>query len=300
LTRETYVVHVTKECNCDCKYCYEQDKTSIYTWDEIESVLNDIAKYRTSDSFTIEFLGGEPMTKWDYIVNTVDYFHKLKTVEIPNLDVSFCITTNGTIVNKEIIDLINTSEFHIEFAISMDGTKIANMFRRFKNDKSNTYDKVMENIKILKENGIEPIIHITSHPYNIGYLSDSIIHLYKNGINFIDVGTVEGVITIDEEYCKTFIKELHIISDMIHQGYLPNLRIGLFEWLKPYSDIRTYIKDETGKVVAETYGRSGDDISSQTDEYNIIKCNPDDSNISKLIYSIRKNVYDYHNRIQNN
>lgn len=39
---ERYVIHTTKICNMNCTYCYEQDKTSTYTWDEIKGVLDGI------------------------------------------------------------------------------------------------------------------------------------------------------------------------------------------------------------------------------------------------------------------
>ena len=41
---ETYVIHTTKKCNADCLYCYEQDKTSLYTWPEIERVLEELLR----------------------------------------------------------------------------------------------------------------------------------------------------------------------------------------------------------------------------------------------------------------
>ena len=41
---ETYVIHVTKECNMNCLYCYEKDKTSTYTWEEVKTRARASAK----------------------------------------------------------------------------------------------------------------------------------------------------------------------------------------------------------------------------------------------------------------
>jgi sulfatase maturation enzyme AslB (radical SAM superfamily) len=287
---ERYVIHVTKECNCDCVYCYEKDKTSKYTWEEVKELIDKIVKHRTSDEFGIEFLGGEPMLAWDLIKKSYEYLEGTKEVNI----VDYVITTNGTIMNEEIADYLSKNK-KIRFAVSMDGHKWSNQLRVFKDSRKNTYDKVMENINFLKKYGVESSIHITSHPYNIGFLSESIDHLYKQGIKNIDVGTVESTIKIDKEYCDRFIKELDLVSQKIVDGTYPDLHIGLFEWLKPYEDVRSYIKDpKTGKVVAESYGRSGNDIT-HTNDYEVVRCEYKDD-ISEMIYHIRKTVYDNHQR----
>lgn len=292
MVNETYVLHVTKLCNCDCAYCYEKDKTSTYTWEEVKDTLNNIIEYRTSDTFGIEFLGGEPMLAWDYIKNTIHYIKD----NFPNLNVRFTITTNGTIVNDELIDYLNN--YPLQFAISLDGHEFANMLRMFKSNYYNTYKTVMENIKFLQDKGYNPDIHITSHPYNIAYLKDSIVHLYEKGLRNIDVGTVEGVMKIDNLYCDRFIKELDEVSELICNGTLKDLEIGIFNWVKPKEDVRTYVKDREGKVIAESYGRSGEDFTykyPESEGYTVIRCD-NTTEIAKMIYFIRSTVYKNHHK----
>lgn len=287
---ERYVIHVTKECNCDCLYCYEDDKTSIYTWEEVKELIDKIVQYRTSDEFGIEFLGGEPTLRWDLIKKSYEYMENIPDINV----VDYVVTTNGTVMNEEIADYLNKNK-KIRFAVSMDGHKWANQLRVFKESRENTYDKVMGNIKFLKKYGVESSVHIVSHPYNIGFLSESIDHLYKQGIKNVDIGTVEKTIKIDEDYCDRFIKELDIVSQRIVDGTYPDLNIGLFNWLKPYEDVRSYIQDpKTGKVIAESYGRSGEDITHAND-YDVIRCD-NKNEIGEMIYHIRKTVYDNHQR----
>ena len=153
----------------------------------------------------------------------------------------------------------------------------------------------IENINFLKKYGIESTVHMVTHPYNVAMIADSIDYLYKFGIRIIDIGTVESVMKINKEYCDRFIEELDIVSKKIIDGTYSDLHIGLFEWLKPYSDVRSYIKDpETGKTIGESYGRSGNDIT-HTNDYNVIKCKHKDE-ISEMIYHIRKTAYDSHQK----
>ena len=287
---ERYVIHVTKECNLNCLYCYEKDKTSKYTWSEVKSFIDKLLKYRTSDEFGIEFLGGEPMLAWDLVRRSYEYLEKVKDVNV----VDYAITTNGTIMTDKIADYISKNP-KLMFAVSLDGHLHSNQLRVFKESNINSYNKVMENIELLKNYGVESSVHITSHPFNIGFLSDGIFHLYNQGIRFVDVGTVESTMKIDKSYCDRFIQELNIVSQRIIDGTYENLSIGLFNWLKPFEDIRSYIKDpETGKIIAESYGRSGKDIT-HAGEYEVIRCDQKDE-VSEMIYHIRKTVYDNHQK----
>jgi sulfatase maturation enzyme AslB (radical SAM superfamily) len=289
MARETYVLHVTKACNCACKYCYEQDKTSTYTWEEVKETLDNIIKFRTSDSFGIEFLGGEPMMAWDNIRNTVIYV----TNEYPNLDVDFTITTNGTIINNELIDMLKTERVH--FAISMDGHPLANMFRVFKGTGTNTYNTVVRNIEALHKAGIYDLgVHITTHPWNIGYLNSSIDDLYKLGIREFGIGTVESVVPLLPPYIERFNYEMDLLSQRICNGEFEEpISVDLFNWVKPKEDVRSYIRDASGKVVAESYGRSGDDISHQDGLYDINRCD-NETETSNIIYDIRSRAYNTH------
>ncbi|SHN73083.1 radical SAM protein [Desulfitobacterium chlororespirans] len=287
---ERYVMHVTKACNMDCLYCYEEDKSSIYTWEEVREFIDALLKYRTSDEFGIEFLGGEPVLAWNLIRQSYEYLEANTKVNVSD----YAITTNGTVLNDEIIDYLAKNK-KLRWAASLDGHRHANQLRTIKNTHENSYDLVVENLKKLQENGIEPSVHMVTHPYNVAYISDSIQHLYNLGFRHIGLGTVEKTIQIDQEYCKRFIEELDLVSQKVINGTYLGLNIGQFNWLKPCDDVRTYIKDPvTGKIIGESYGRSGDDITYKQD-YNVTRCEQRDDTW-EMIHYIRKTVYDNHQK----
>lgn len=286
---ETYVVHVTKQCNMDCVYCYEKDKTSTYSWEEIKDFIDNIIKYRTSDEFTIEFLGGDPMMAWEYIQKSYEYIE----IEKPEVNViSYVITTNGTILPEAVLDYLSKNKKFV-YAISMDGTKTANQLRVMKDGHKNSYDIVVNNINKLQVHNVRYSVHIVCHLYNVHLLYNSICHLYAIGVRHIGVGTIESTMIIDDQYCDRFIEELKKVSLDIKCGVLKYLNIDLFQNLKSYDDVRSYIYDETGKTIGETYGRSGEDITHKS-EYPVNRCTAKNT-ISDMIYYIRKTVYDYHN-----
>ncbi|WP_157950226.1 radical SAM protein [Vallitalea okinawensis] len=289
---ERYVVHVTKKCNLDCKYCYETDKSSLYTWDEVKEVIDNIAKFNKDRIFEIEFLGGEPLLAFDIIKSAVEYIEKLKNVEVHR----YMITTNGTILNPDIDEFLYAYPT-VHIGISLDGNKSMNQLRVFKDTQLNSYDTVIENINILLASGYKDrlSVHIVTHPYNIGYLSKGIKHLYNKGVRIIGIGTVENTLPLTDEYMEVFKREFKEISTDILNDKYPDLRIDLLEYLKPKSDQRHYIKDETGKTIAESYGRTKDDITSQDIYNSYVGKSP----LGEIIYDLREFVYLQNQEIQN-
>jgi len=286
---ETYVLHITKECNMQCLYCYETDKTSTYTWEDIKKLIDEIVKH--NKHFNLEFLGGEPCLRTDLIHDVIEYIKSMGDIIVD----SFAITTNGTIVDIRLIDLLMKNR-NVGWYASIDGNKFMNSLRLTKK-RVNSYDAVIANFKILKEhlNGDthnQLGAHLVTHPYNIGYFNEGITDLYNQGFRNFGIGTVESTMKIDEAYCDEFIKQHAILSDRMKSGELPGISIGLFEGVKSSSDSRHYIRDDTGKVILETYGRANDDIKD-TEQF---KTAPATSSLGTLIYDLRKTVYDYHNK----
>ena len=281
---ERYVIHVTKQCNMDCFYCYEDDKTSTYKLEEILSIADKIAANCKDERFGIEFLGGEPMLNFEAIKEV----YKLLEEKYPNRVSDYAITTNGSILPEEAKEFLKNNP-KVFFAISIDGTPWANQFRYFKGGQS-SWNEVMENLRWCVKN-VTFGIHIVTHPFNVANLYSSVCFMYDEGVRNIGVGTIEKTMDIDDRYCNRFVHEMTNVSKSICSGRLSGLYIDLFENVKPTSDVRTYIKDETGKTIAETYGRSEHDIREADTEYDII---PTTSNMSNVIESLRKCVYDNH------
>jgi len=285
---ETYVIHITKKCNLDCLYCYETDKESEYTKQEIQENIDNLFKDIGDNIVHIEFLGGEPMLRFDLVLFSYNYLESKYKKNIIN----YTITTNGTVLNDDIITFLKNNR--VSFAISMDGTKFSNQLRYFKNTYVNSYDKVVENIKKLKESNITPSIHIVTHPYNVHLLFRNIKHIYLDiGVHSIGIGTIESTMVIDENYCNTFKKQIMLVSDYITKNEITDLGIDLFHEIKPLSDARTYVRDHSGKVVFESYGRIDNSVFNNKNLYEIVKCS-EQTDVSMMIYSIRKFAFDYH------
>ncbi|MGG2085318.1 radical SAM protein [Lysinibacillus pakistanensis] len=287
---ERYVIHTTKICNMDCTYCYEHDKTSTYTWDEIQNILDGILKNNTERRCSIEFLGGEPLIGFSHIKDTVEYMEAAEGFEVDH----YLITTNGTILNDEIMQWLRDNP-KVFISISIDGGHVANMLRIYKTTKKTTLKDVEKNSKfLLEEFGPNRIFaHMVTHPWNVYLTSKSVKYIYNLGFRDITVGIIESTGDITQEYADRLIQEMHKVSNLIKKGEYQDLRIDMFDYVRKEAVGKKYIKDpETGKVLAETYGRAEHDLTHvESDLYMTIQS---ESPRRDLIYQIRDQIFTNH------
>lgn len=287
---ERYVIHVTKACNMNCLYCYEKDKTSTYTWKEIQDLCdNIILNNREGQPYSVEFLGGEPMLAFDHVKRVVEYFNENDPEHIRY----YIITSNGTIVTQELIEFLKEHP-EIMFSASIDGIPEANEQRIMKKDNSNSYDLIMYGIKKLFLNDIptqQIAVHMVTHAFNAMMILRSIQDFYAAGIRNVSVGTIENSLAVGPGYDENFRTQLHAVADKIFSGEMPDLHIDLFESFNPDTPKRRiYMKDDEGKMICESYGVMGNDVTS-TNYYNSTYVTSD---LSSYIFELRKDVCLYY------
>ena len=142
---------INSQCNLRCAYCfghYSNRPQSFWKLESLKSFIDDLYKRGTR---YILVQGGEPILHPD-IREILDYLNHKKIVS--------AIVTNGTLpmVYKKIPELDNLDNI----CFSLDGDKDGNDKVRGQG----TFDKVMESIKVIKENfGIPIRINSTIHKY---------------------------------------------------------------------------------------------------------------------------------------
>ena len=152
------ILILTEECNLRCKYCIYSDNYADYKTYSEKKMTFEVAKeaidyymelheekaingYR--DCGKICFYGGESFLEFKLMEKIVNYCKRKK------YDVIYNVTTNGTIMNDEIINLIIHNNFIVSF--SLDGTKSNHDRNRVFCDNSGTFDILMNNIRKLQE-----------------------------------------------------------------------------------------------------------------------------------------------------
>ncbi len=104
-------LHIAHDCNLSCRYCfagegeYHGDRSMMSSEVGIKAIDFLIHNSGNRKNLEIDFFGGEPLMNFDVVKDIVEY---AKTKEEKyNKNFRFTITTNGVLLNDEIMDYIN-------------------------------------------------------------------------------------------------------------------------------------------------------------------------------------------------
>jgi uncharacterized protein len=145
-------MNVTHICNLDCVYCYGDKGSyggpSVHMKQKIaKKAIDFLFSTSKSKNYRITFFGGEPLLNFKLIKYIVAYA-KDKARKVGK-NIYFGLTTNGTIINDEIINFFIKER--IEVTVSFDGPEyIQDLNRRFKSKKErDTHKVIVNNLKSL-------------------------------------------------------------------------------------------------------------------------------------------------------
>lgn len=147
-------LEVTQQCNMRCIYCSYSGKFPYKRAHNNTRMSFNIAKRaidfflthsKESEGKFISFYGGEPLLNFALIRKCIAYMNEKSDEKI-----YFGITTNGTLLNEEMIKfLLQTNK--VQITISLDGPKeIHDRYRKFPSGEG-TYDFIINNIKKIKQ-----------------------------------------------------------------------------------------------------------------------------------------------------
>jgi len=149
-------IQLTHACNLRCSYCPYTSNDGTYRLHEnkrinLETIKKALLMLRDnsvdSEDITVGFYGGEPLLEFELIEETVRYCKKI----FVGKEVSYTITTNGTLISDEVLELFEKENFQV--VISLDGPReINDKNRKFANSNKSVFDKVIKNIIYIKEN----------------------------------------------------------------------------------------------------------------------------------------------------
>ncbi len=178
-------LNVAHDCNLKCKYCFaaqgdfggEKELMSF----EVGKVAIDylIANSGSRKNLEIDFFGGEPLMNFEVVKQLVDYGRSVE--KDYNKNIRFTITTNGVLLNDEIIDYINENMHNV--VLSLDGRKEVNdNMRPTLNDKG-SYDITLPRFKKLVEKRAKD-----KYYYIRGTFTRDNLDFSKDVMHFADLG----------------------------------------------------------------------------------------------------------------
>jgi uncharacterized protein len=105
---------VTEDCNFNCSYCYQKKAKKYMDLSLVKKAVDYFSPF-FDDGCHVSFYGGEPLLAFELIKGTVDYILRKKL----NNKIRFALTTNGILVNNEMLEFFNRHKFSL--LLSFDG-----------------------------------------------------------------------------------------------------------------------------------------------------------------------------------
>ncbi|MBQ5754980.1 MAG: thioether cross-link-forming SCIFF peptide maturase, partial [Oscillospiraceae bacterium] len=121
-------LHVAHTCNLTCDYCFASQgkyhgERALMSFEVGKQALDFLIAHSGSRvNLEVDFFGGEPLMNWDVVKQLVAYGRSQEAEH--NKKFRFTLTTNGMLVNDEVIDFCN-KEMH-NVVLSLDGRKEIN------------------------------------------------------------------------------------------------------------------------------------------------------------------------------
>jgi uncharacterized protein len=115
-------LNVAQSCNLSCSYCYADEgrfgrRAAMMPQEIARAAIDQLLENKKGQRATIGFIGGEPFLNRKLLYWAVEY--AVSRGKEVGARVGFSITTNGTLLTLEDLDLLRTHAFAI--SVSLDG-----------------------------------------------------------------------------------------------------------------------------------------------------------------------------------
>ncbi|MBQ8247179.1 MAG: thioether cross-link-forming SCIFF peptide maturase [Lachnospiraceae bacterium] len=198
-------LHIAHDCNLGCKYCFAEEgeyhgRRALMSFEVGKKALDFLVKESGSRrNLEVDFFGGEPLMNWEVVKQLVEYGRSIE--ETYDKKFRFTLTTNGMLLNDEILEFANKEMGNL--VLSIDGRKEINDYMRpTRNGKGSSYDIIVPKFKKAAEsrNQMNYYVRGTYTHHNTDFCED-VLHLADMGFEQISVEPVVAPET--EEYALT-------------------------------------------------------------------------------------------------
>ncbi|MEG0034256.1 MAG: radical SAM protein [Bacilli bacterium] len=144
-------INITSNCNLRCKYCFNENKVSKkLEINQIKDFINYVVEVKNeAERYFVDMSGsGEPLLYLKDILEISKYCKEVSNKIGKELTVM--LSTNGTLLSEEYTELLQKN--NILFGVSLDGYKELHDINRVDINNLGTYDKVVNNIKLIRNN----------------------------------------------------------------------------------------------------------------------------------------------------
>lgn len=229
------VFNVTDACNFRCPYCFVEHNPRRATLEIAEKVCQYLLNAPGEGRPTLWFFGGEPMLEFNTIIKPI--------VEKYTDQMTFGITTNGSLLNEDVVDFFYKHK--VSILLSIDGVaEVQNVQRPFADGRP-SFEAVCRNIPYLLLKYPETHFRATLTKHSIPYMNETYDFARHMGFKHITF-----VVNEFEDYDDNDQLELERQYDLIALKILDGSPL----WLEDISKAKEYNTQHESTVFRCGYG----------------------------------------------
>lgn len=248
-------LHIAHDCNLACRYCFAGEgeyhgHRALMSLEVGKKALDFlVANSGNRVNLEVDFFGGEPLMNWDVVKGIVEYGRSLE--EPHNKKFRFTLTTNGVLLNDEIMEFANREMANI--VLSIDGRKeIHDKMRPFRGGQG-SYDLIVPKFQKVAESREQTRYYVRgTFTHNNLDFSRDVLHLADLGFQQISVEPVVAKPTDSYALTEDDLPKLMEEYDKLAVEMLRRRREG-----KPFNFFHFMIDLEGGPCVAKRLSGCG-------------------------------------------
>ena len=192
-------LHIAHDCNLACQYCFAEEgeyhgRRALMSFEVGRKALDFLIENSGSRrNLEVDFFGGEPLMNWNVVKQLVEYGRSKE--EQYNKKFRFTITTNGVLLNDEIMEFCNREMGNV--VLSLDGREAVNdRMRPFRNG-TGSYSLIVPKFQKFAESRGQMNYYVR------GTFTRNNLDFSEDVIHFADLGfkqmSIEPVVSAPEE-----------------------------------------------------------------------------------------------------
>ncbi len=232
----TLVLEVAQDCNLQCTYCYADGGTygaapCLLDPEDARAAVRYLLDHSGNhDHVTLVFFGGEPLLNMPAIKAAVN--EAASYVKKPGKQVHFSVTTNGTMLDPEIVAFLHAHR--IAVAVSLDGPRDIHDRNRPDENGRGSYTEIVSRLEILLKDSPVPVAaRVTLVPDQWHRVPEVFDHLIELGFHEVGIAPVSPV---SKSLLPTAEQEAVLLAGFgeLAQRFVAGVRKG---FVVPFSNI---------------------------------------------------------------
>ena len=206
-------LHVAHTCNLNCAYCFASQgkyhgERALMSFEVGKRALDFLIENSgTRHNLEVDFFGGEPLMNWDVVKELVAYARVQE--KIHNKNFRFTLTTNGVLVDDDVIDFCNKEMSNV--VLSLDGRPEVHDRLRVDYMGRGSYDLIVPKFQnfVKRRGGKNYYMRGTFTHNNVDFTND-IFHMADLGFTEL---SMEPVVCSPEDASALTEEDLPILFD---------------------------------------------------------------------------------------